>query len=225
MKRQLAVCLFAIAIVLSVVGSAVADPSFGPWSSVSDGNQQCKPPRKVNDLSQSRICVNPCALAIFDAFVTRPSGDLNPRCIASKPTSQTPITAKVTNAGGTVSMTARLPAGFAPGHGPGVYASGPLTIKFQVFPAGTSAAEALKRVVDPASIPLSNKKIRDGGRIDGYRAKVVRAEQAGVFVDAYVFRNTNGTFAILSLVDRSRGGRVREVVLPDILKSVVVRRK
>jgi hypothetical protein len=72
---------------------------------------------------------------------------------------------------------------------------------------------------------LSSKKFEDGRPIAGYRAKRVRAERAGVYVDAYVFRNTSGTFAILSLVDESRGGRARMAVLPNILKSVVVRPK
>jgi hypothetical protein len=223
MKRELAVFLLAIAMALAVVASAFADPSFGPGALGSNGNQQCKPTGQVTDLSQARTCLNPCALAIIDAFVTRPSGDVNPRCIASTPASQAPITAKVANANGTVSLTATLPAGFAPGHGPGVYSSGPFSIWFRVFPAGTSAADALKLVVNPASIPLSAEEFVDGGLIAGYRAQVVRAEQFGVFVDAYVFRNTSGTFAILSLVNKSLGGRARELVLPSILKSVVVR--
>jgi hypothetical protein len=139
--------------------------------------------------------------------------------------SQTPITAKVTNANGTASLTATLPAGFARGRAPGLYSSGPFSIWFRVFPAGTSVAEALRLVVNPASVPLSAQELVDGGLIAGYRAQVVRAEQFGVLVDAYVFRNTSGTFAILSYADKSRGGPVRDVVLPNILKSVAVRPK
>jgi hypothetical protein len=52
MKRQLVVFLLAIAMALAAVGSAFADPSFGPGASGSNGNQQCKPPGQVKDLPQ-----------------------------------------------------------------------------------------------------------------------------------------------------------------------------
>lgn len=151
MKRQLVVLLLALA----VVASAFADRSFGRGAFGSNGNQHCKRPGQVTDLPQSKICVDPCAPAIIDALVTRRSEEVNPRCIASTPTTQTPVTAKVTNADGTGSLAATLQAGFAPGHGPGVYSSGPFSIWFRVFPAGTSAADGGRGLADGLLVRVS----------------------------------------------------------------------
>jgi hypothetical protein len=53
MRRKLALAALVGALA-AMAGGALADPSFGPGNSGSNGNQSCHPPGQTSDLPQCK---------------------------------------------------------------------------------------------------------------------------------------------------------------------------
>jgi hypothetical protein len=53
MRRKLALAA-VVGALMGVAGGALADPSFGPGNSGSNGNQACHPPGQTSDLPQCK---------------------------------------------------------------------------------------------------------------------------------------------------------------------------
>jgi pimeloyl-ACP methyl ester carboxylesterase len=171
----------------------------------------------------------PCALDIMDAFMTNPLAEPDVSCIEQQVSFVVPLHATVSSEDGSALLGITLPPGlFTPIEQDGIWQAidQSASIGLAIFPAGTSAEDALNDFIDNLPLPLENAEIVDGEPIAGYPTKVIQTqlETQGVTVglDALAFENESGAYRI---VWQSNGANLIEPyreLLAALLQTVTI---
>ena len=168
---------------------------------------------------------SPCALSIFEAFLTDPTTAPDTRCVDPTLSFAVPGPVSVSSVDGQAVITMTRPAGFVAGPQPGQWNDGAMLFALDAFEAGTSVEDALAKPL--GVLQLENGETSDGPVIAGYpslKSQIVTDIQgAPQHLDLFAFADGDRAYRVaLLMTNPATLDKVRQTLVPQLLESITL---
>ncbi|NJN96838.1 MAG: alpha/beta fold hydrolase [Anaerolineales bacterium] len=168
---------------------------------------------------------SPCALSIFDAFLTDPTTAPDTSCVDPALSFAVPGPVSASSADGQAVITMTLPAGFTAGPQPNQWNDGAMIIALDAFETGTSAADALAKPLGAIQLPEAEPV--DGPMIAGYPSLTTQVvlDFNGIpqHIDRFAFTDKDRAYRVLVVMTNPATlDKVRQTLMPEVLESITI---
>ncbi len=168
---------------------------------------------------------SPCALSIFDAFLTDPTTAPDTSCVDPAIPFAVPGPVSAISADSRATITMTLPAGFVAGPQPGQWNNGAMLFALEAYDAGTTVEEALAKPL--GILQLNSGETSDGPEIAGYpslKTQIVTDIQgAPQHVDLFAFTDGDRAYRVaLLMTNPATLDQVRQKLVPELLESITL---